>query len=286
MKERKEHDKLSEDENRSPKTGLEAISNKTFLILDVLGIDAEQEVLLDEINELLAKGENLSEQKDKRRIEKMQHKLETIRNKLISSVSKSRNSKRKATILKVLYDFELIKENSQIDRKKQRFLLNLREADFRCANLAGIYLAHVNLQGVNLQGANLERAYLFYANLESPSNITTKLQGASLEHAYLQSIDPNSDYITTLECADLRGANLESANLDNVNLRGINLKYAELDGAILKNADFTRGGYAHRSVSDLRYATGLVKEQLEKAKLCKTFLPTNLEGSLDSSKDC
>lgn len=284
IKERKKDELM--DKGEFLERGLQAIRNKTILVLDQLGIDTEHEILLDQINDLLAKGENLSGQKDERRIKKIQDKLETTRNKLKFSVSKSRNSERKAAILRVLYKAELIKENYEQKREEQKpFLLDLKGADFRCANLDGLNLMHINLQGANLQGVNLDRAYLFYANLESPdSKSVTKFQGASLEGANLQSLNPDSDCITNLERVDLRGANLYKTNLQDVDLKGADLKFTKLEEAKLNGADFSaRESGCSYAKTDLRYSTGLHKQQLTLANFDQAQLPSYLD-EVDSNE--
>lgn len=66
---------------------------------------------------------------------------------------------------------------------------DLRERDFRQANLQGALLMGANLQGAFLGHANLQRALLSLANLQGAFLPGANLQGASLWDANLQEAD-------------------------------------------------------------------------------------------------
>ena len=70
-----------------------------------------------------------------------------------------------------------------------------------------------------------------------------------------------------LSDADIRRANLSDAGLSHVNLSGANLIKAELFNANLTAADLTRAELSGASLSeaDLTDATGLTREQIERA---------------------
>jgi uncharacterized protein YjbI with pentapeptide repeats len=148
------------------------------------------------------------------------------------------------------------KERGPIDwsdkSQREREGIDLRGADLRQANLAGLPLARMQgglrelgwlvtteeqrslaavhleaatLQGAQLQGAALQKAQLQQANLweaqlQHASLVDAKLKGVSLVGAQLQG-------------ADLWGAQLQHANLYGAQLQGADLRRADLDHARL-----------------------------------------------------
>lgn len=63
---------------------------------------------------------------------------------------------------------------------------DLRNRDFRQANIQGAYLEYANLQETNLREANLQGAVLHGANLKGADLLLANLQGASLREVDLQ----------------------------------------------------------------------------------------------------
>jgi hypothetical protein len=121
----------------------------------------------------------------------------------------------------------------------------------------------ISLEGVDLSRANLIIANLSYANLSR----------ADLRFAFLR--------YANLSYADLRFAFLLNANLSYANLLGADLRNVYLGGANLSGANFRD---ANLRDADLSKAKNWTEEQLDRAKLCKTQLPSGT--SLDPNRDC
>jgi uncharacterized protein YjbI with pentapeptide repeats len=105
------------------------------------------------------------------------------------------NPERKATLLRFLYETELISEHFKV--------ITLREADLRHVVLRGInlneiYLYGADLRGADFRGSNISNAILSFANLS----------GANLEGANIHASDLRA---TVLTGANLKGANLRGA---------------------------------------------------------------------------
>jgi uncharacterized protein YjbI with pentapeptide repeats len=86
------------------------------------------------------------------------------------------DSRRKGTVVRFLYEANLI--------KRERVILDLWEAD-----LSGADLIEATLRDADLAGANLHRADLYYANL----------MGADLREAYLNEAALNYANLTNKE---------------------------------------------------------------------------------------
>jgi len=156
------------------------------------------------------------------------------------------------------------------------------------ANLSGANLREVSFHRANLSTANLSGATLSDANLTAASFSGANFNGANLSHADLGDAKLNH---ANLSFANLHSARLSEANLSHANLNEATLNEARLIGADLSFADLSGANLAHTNLSfanlcrtNLQWAKGLTKEQLEKAKLCQTKLPDGME--LDCDRDC
>lgn len=147
---------------------------------------------------------------------------------------------------------------------------NLQGANLEDAIILETHFEYANLQGANIRGTNIERACLLDANLEGANLeganiIESDLGGANLQHTNLRNTTmTDCNLIDTLFFqSDREGANIPNlddgflgrtrmiitpvvrirrvADLQNVvNDMGIyDLKYANLEGAVLQNIDFT-----------------------------------------------
>ncbi len=126
------------------------------------------------------------------------------------TILRSLSGERKSSILRFLYEAELIdSEKTVIVLRgailREAFLwgANLREADLRGADLVGVDLREASLVGAKLVGAKLRGAILVGADL----------RGAILREADLRRAD--------LRGAILRGADLREANLVEADLREV-----------------------------------------------------------------
>ena len=145
------------------------------------------------------------------------------------------------------------------ESQRKRIGLDLRGADLRQLNLAGLPLAHmrgglnrkertelattleqwemasVHLEGATLFETHLEGADLFHAHLEGANLYRAHLEGTYFKEAHLEG--------TILIRAHLEGAwliktHLEKANFREAHLEGSSLREAHLEGAILHEAFF------------------------------------------------
>ncbi|MBH8553788.1 pentapeptide repeat-containing protein [Nostocaceae cyanobacterium CENA357] len=113
-------------------------------------------------------------------------------------------------------------ENEQIDLSHT----DLRGVNLNQANLELTNFYQVNLSGANLSGANLSGAILSAANLSEAN-----LSGANLSGAILSAAN--------LSGANLSGANLSKSNLYLANLCEAIIYETKLDGANLREAQFS-----------------------------------------------
>jgi uncharacterized protein YjbI with pentapeptide repeats len=164
---------------------------------------------------------------------------------------------------------------------------DLREADLRRADLRSADFTLAKLQGADLEAADLRWANLGYAQLQkqieprqevtiqevAPSNSDfessgqwTNLKGADLSWATLTEANLQDADLkeAKLYGADLLGANLQGANLVGANLRQAYLQKAHLQGANLLGADLQE--------ADLRNAIGLTIEQIELVMIGETTI--------------
>jgi len=185
---------------------------------------------------------------------------------------------------------------------------NLKWTNLNEANLAGANLEGANLVGAKLLFANLARADLCEANLKGADLGSAKLEGARLWEANLEGVDLRC---ANLEGVDLSGANLEGANLSSANLEraclwkanleGANLDRANLKGTILNEANLEGAKLYHANLEGATLIEGarlegtklfgtnlegasLVEANLERAKLCRTILPKDID--INPNRDC
>ncbi len=163
---------------------------------------------------------------------------------------------------------------------------NLQEGGLEGADLQEADLGGANLQKANLLGAKLQKATLSVANLQGATLTLAELQQANLRGADLEKADLLG---AKLQKATLWGANLQEASLGQANLEGANLQAARLRGANLAGANLTGANLGGANLTgtnltlanligaDLTYATGLTKEQLQRAVIDGT---TRLPGYL------
>jgi uncharacterized protein YjbI with pentapeptide repeats len=190
------------------------------------------------------------------------------------------DGRRKGTILRFLYDSELINgagaavmdmretDLRGVDMSQANFkAVQLSEADLSAADLSGSDLREsmfhktvlivANLTGTNLTGADLSsvtlteavaaaaklnEANLSHADLHGANLEGAELIGCNLQQANLCDTILNVANLTeaNLQGADLRGANLEGADLIEANLEGADLRDANLRGAVLRGVKYNR----------------------------------------------
>jgi Pentapeptide repeats (8 copies) len=152
--------------------------------------------------------------------------MDVIRARTLS-ILRRLDGDRKGSVIRFLFDSDLI----------IRFHLNLAGADLCRANLRGANLrkarlASINLLKADLRGANLEGIDLAEANLVE-ANFSSDIQSADPWGETLQ-IQPH----TNLRGSNLISANLRGANLSHVDLNGADLLAADLRNANLRNTNF------------------------------------------------
>lgn len=125
--------------------------------------------------------------------------------------------------------------------------LDLRNVDFKGANLRWARMNNADLRGANLSKAVLDSAWLIdanleHANLQGASLASTQMHRANLRYANLSG----ARIVANLQRADLRNANLSNANMgadmknQSMGLMRTVLRMATLDGADLRNVNAMR----------------------------------------------
>lgn len=148
----------------------------------------------------------------------------------------------------------------------------LGSSDLTYANLSHCELMHADLYKADLSHATLRFTRLTQ-ELARVNFSHSVLEGISLENCNLRS----SDFIkVNLTEIPLIGANLTNASLVEANLQGVDLKNVNLNKACIDKANLVD--------ADLSQAKNITGEQLSKAILCRTKLPTGIE--LDPNRDC
>ena len=159
----------------------------------------------------------------------------------------------KKSIVKFLYESDLIKNQSQIVDLAEANLSDaiLENGEFPGIDLSDAFLGDGDdeeLLGANLIEANLEGASLQEANLRNAN-----LQDAKLEGAVFGDGEDRNRRGANLREADLgdgedpnrRGANLKGADLQGVNLKDTDLKGVNLRNANLQDAKLEAGATGH-----------------------------------------
>ena len=138
--------------------------------------------------------------------------------------------------------------DARIDLTSKRLSgLDLRNVDFRGANLRWARLNNTDLRGANLRDTILDSAWLLSANLEradlrGASLASTQMRRANLRDANLSG----ARIVADLQRADLRGADLSNANMgadmknQSMGLMRTVLRMATLDGADMRNVNALR----------------------------------------------
>lgn len=184
-------------------------------------------VTLEELQELVRNGENLS------RID--------LRERILGEAKLDQANFQRADL-----------EGANLERADLRKATlkasNLREAFLAEANLEGANLENADLEGANLAGANLRGANLSRANLEGANLTNAILENAQLSNAILHSavlegtrisgatmINANLEeaFIGHLEASD---ANFSRANLCNTRIEGNNFRQCDFQEATFRNA--------------------------------------------------
>jgi hypothetical protein len=152
---------------------------------------------------------------------------------------------RKGEIIKFLYAASLINE-----KKKDKTVIDLRNADLADAKLSGANLGGANLRQVNLSGTNtdLSNADLTYTKLTKANLSGANLSGVNLTEANLEEADlTNANLIgakfgedATQKSEKQKGTNLTGAILKKTNLTGVDLTGIKLDPSTLKDAYLCR----------------------------------------------
>ncbi|MDJ0633628.1 MAG: pentapeptide repeat-containing protein [Xenococcaceae cyanobacterium MO_188.B29] len=156
---------------------------------------------------------------------------------------------------------------------------DLQQADLQAANLRApallqsANLTQANLSNTNLKGTNFDRANLTEANLTQadlrdanvslkgiPGNYTIgeRVLDSLIRVPIFRITNSGVDFKTSLQEANLEGANLQNALLEEVSLIDANLNKVNLNGAKLEDTD------------------------LEVANVCATTMP---DGTI-SDRDC
>jgi uncharacterized protein YjbI with pentapeptide repeats len=165
---------------------------------------------------------------------------------------------------------------------------NLEDTILMSANLEGAILSNANLKGADLRLANLKDAVLVSVNLEEATLTGAILTGAILTNSNLQNAILNKVNFTQ---AMLDSAKLKDAILDNSNFEGAELEDANLENTVLNKVNFTQANlcdvnfdYADLEGTNLVDAIDLSEEQLMKARICQTLLPSDF--TINSNRDC
>jgi uncharacterized protein YjbI with pentapeptide repeats len=139
------------------------------------------------------------------------------------------NSKRKARILKFLYESGLISRNPGPNPFP---IVNLADADFSYADLRGAQLNGADLAGAIFSHADLSGAFLNSADLSEAKLDYVNLSNAQVTYAQIVG-GATSDSEVGLSNANLSGADLSGADLLDTNLTGANFSNTDITGTTL-----------------------------------------------------
>ena len=125
--------------------------------------------------------------------------------------------------------------------------LDLKDVDFKGANLRWARLNKTDLRGANLSGTILDSAWLIEANLERADLRGARLASTQLQRANLRQANlAGARIVANLQRADLRDADLSNADMgadmknQSMGLMRTILRMAQLDGADLRNVNAMR----------------------------------------------
>ena len=183
----------------------------------------------------------------------LKESVKSIQTLTLSTLRRLSDGRHKARVVWLLIEADIIQRGISQKSKVKIDYTDLRGAQLDYTDLSGAQLYHADLSGADLEGADLTDAYLIGADLTRAN-----LMNANLMNAWINSVD--------LIGADLTRANLMNANLEDAILYRANLMNANLEGA------------------DLKEVIGLTKQQIEKAYLCQTKLPEDID--IDPNRDC
>lgn len=173
----------------------------------------------------------------------------------LSSDEMSKSELTRQELLDILSKADLEKP---VDLSSKRLSgLDLRNVDFKGANLRWARLNNTNLADANLRGTILDSAWMIDANLEradlrDASLASTQMRRANLRHANLAG----ARIVANLQRADLRNANLKNADMgadmknQSMGLMRTVLRMAQLDGADLRDVNALRMDAEFASMRD------------------------------------
>jgi hypothetical protein len=156
------------------------------------------------------------------------------------------------------------------------------------SKLRGINLCKNSLIGINLNKAELndsqfQEADLFEANLSE-----TSLENANLDSASLPRANLSFAFLlnTRLNKALLSDANLDNSNFIKSNLSNANFIRANIRKVKFVNVNFSNTNFDKADLSESEFVNpqNLNKDQLMKAKLCRTKIPSTFK--INPNKDC
>ena len=178
----------------------------------------------------------------------------------------------------------------ELEKKPEKFRLELHKADLSRAHLPSANLAHANLGGADMSGAyfcdaNLSEVYLQGAKLNRANLINANLSGAHIGSADLSGVIAQGADFSGANCigANLSHAELRWANLSRVNIGISNLSNAELEDANLSGAVFGTGTRVTGSdppISEEVFAR-LTQRQLDEACADPDNPPKLADGTVD-----
>ena len=146
------------------------------------------------------------------------------------------------------------------DTQRDRYCVDLTDANLPLADLTGANLSDADLTGADLTSAKLPLAKLPLANLTSADLSEANLTGTSLSKANLIDAKLTRADLTgaDLTFADLTFANLTRAKLTGADLTGADLTGAHLNGADLNGADLTRAKLTDADLTSARWSPDAV----------------------------
>ncbi|MDX2253983.1 MAG: caspase family protein [Pseudanabaenaceae cyanobacterium bins.39] len=139
------------------------------------------------------------------------------------------------------------------------------------ASVCNQYIDSLDLSNAELESANFDSAKLYRINFKDANLFKATLKDSQLMYSNLQ-------YTVAIE-----------ANFNNADLEGSSFKGAYLDKATLENSDLKSTNFegAYLYDANLYNARNLEPENIKKAYLCRTKLPSNISVKVvNPNKDC